>query len=95
MLTMGKDGLEKSSAKVGDKWRISLSGMNVGQKTVTLEVSYAEPAYVAELYYKPLTILVWWGIGIMTVGAGLTAWTRRLRPTRINEAKATGPEPDI
>ena len=68
--------------------------MNVGEKSVTLQVRYVEPAYIAELFYKPLTILVWWGIGIMTVGAGLTAWTRRLRPNELSEPKATEPEPD-
>ena len=94
MLTMGKDGLEKTSAKIDDKWKISLEGMNVGEKSVTLQVKYVEPAYIAELFYKPLTILVWWGIGIMTVGAGLTAWTRRLRPKEVSEPKATDPEPD-
>ncbi|MBS1721959.1 MAG: cytochrome c biogenesis protein CcsA [Armatimonadetes bacterium] len=92
-LKVGQSGIEDIPAKVGDKYSIRLARMNAADKSATLQVRYQKPAYIAELYYKPLTLLVWWGVGIMTIGGGLTAWTRR-RPVPVAEAEVADAEPE-
>lgn len=92
MLKMTNSGLENFPAKVGTKWKINLVRINAADKSATLQVLYVQPAYIAELFYKPLTLFVWLGIGIMTVGGGLTAWARRFKPSLL-EPKVAKPEP--
>ncbi|MBS1714658.1 MAG: cytochrome c biogenesis protein CcsA [Armatimonadetes bacterium] len=87
-LRMGENGIENEPARVGDKFRVSLQSIDAKDKSATLQVHYNEPAYVAEAFYKPLTILVWLGVGIMTLGGGLAAWGRRPR-------RALRPEPIV
>ncbi len=72
-------GMQDMPAKIGDKYSISLVSMDAANKGATIQVHYLQPAYVAELFYKPLTLFVWLGVGIMTLGGGLTALTRRVR----------------
>ena len=45
---------------------------------VPVQLFYKEPLIPIELYFKPLTGLVWWGAGIMTAGAFLAAFQRRI-----------------
>lgn len=93
MIRVGEGGMESHPAKVADKWKINLVKIDAADKSATLQVQYVQPAYVAELFYKPLTLFVWLGIGIMTLGGGLTAWTRRFKAKAPNEPLAAEPEP--
>lgn len=89
-MVMTDKGLDKEPAKLNDAYSISLEGMSVNDKTATLQVKYNQAAYVAELYYKPMTLFVWLGVGIMTGGAALSAWQRR----RTSEPKDVAKEPN-
>ena len=89
MIRMGEQGMEQVPARINDKYRVALTRMNAADKSATLQIKYAQPAYIAELYYKPLTLLVWLGVGIMTVGGLVAAVARRERP----KSKATDSEP--
>lgn len=80
MITMGEHGMEQVAARVNDKYKISLSRINAADKSATIQIKYVQPAYIAELYYKPLTLLVWMGVGIMTLGGAMSAWARRGSP---------------
>jgi cytochrome c-type biogenesis protein CcmF len=46
---------------------------------VTIDLQYAKPIYVLDLFYKPMTMLVWIGTGIMTLGGLIAAFYRRNR----------------
>ena len=93
MIKVGEGGIENHPAQVNGEWKVNLVKINAADKSATLQVQYVKPAYVAEAFYKPLTLLVWLGIGIMTVGGGLTAWARRSKAQAPNEPLATEPEP--
>lgn len=95
MITLGEGGIEDHPAKAGDAYRISMVSMNAADKSATLQIKYAQPAYVAELFYKPLTLLVWLGVGIMGFGGLLTAWTRRVRSGVAIEPNVIDEEPTV
>ncbi len=84
-IKLGAQGMESNPAKVGSDYAIELVSMNAADKSATLQVKYVQPTYVAELFFKPLTIFVWLGIGIMTAGGFLAAWTRRRSNKSRNE----------
>lgn len=42
-----------------------------------LQLKYNKPWFPIEVFYKPMTILVWAGTGILTFGGLLAAWDRR------------------
>ena len=93
-LKMGENGMENEPARVGDKFRVSLQAIDAKDKSATIQVHYNEPAYIAEAFYKPLTILVWLGVGIMTLGGGLAAWGRRPRAVHRPEPIVSDAEPE-
>ncbi|MBL8048274.1 MAG: cytochrome c biogenesis protein CcsA [Chthonomonas sp.] len=58
-------------------YKIAMRRMEASDQSVTLELFYTDPVYPAEIYFKPLPILVWVGAGIMTIGGFWAAWYRR------------------
>lgn len=42
-----------------------------------LQLKYNKPWFPIEVFYKPMTVLVWAGTGILTFGGFLAAWDRR------------------
>lgn len=60
-----------------DNYFIVLDRIDAASKSATIRLDYKNPIFPMELYYKPLTGLVWWGTGIMTVGGLLAAFYRR------------------
>jgi len=67
-------------AVIDDEFEVSMSAMDAASKNVTLEFGYRRPVLILHTFYKPLTILVWIGVGILTFGGFLSAWHRRRRP---------------
>jgi cytochrome c-type biogenesis protein CcmF len=64
---------------------LELVSMDAGTRSVQLQLKYMRPVFLVELFYKPMTILVWIGTGILTVGGLLSAWHRRRRRTLENQ----------
>lgn len=46
-------------------------------RTIQLQLAYVHPVFPIELFYKPMTMLVWIGTGILTLGGLLSAFYRR------------------
>jgi cytochrome c-type biogenesis protein CcmF len=96
MVRLGADGLEQTPAEVGD-YSIALTRIDAATKTAYLQVRYKDPAFACEVFYKPLTLAVWLGVGIMTLGGGLAAWNRRTRRRTLTDGRAEAsdvePEP--
>lgn len=67
-------------AVIDDEFEVSMPVMDAATKKVTLEFGYRRPVLILHTFYKPLTILVWIGVGILTFGGLLSAWYRRKRP---------------
>lgn len=79
-LVVGSQGGPQSEAeRIDSEFGIKLARMNAADKSVTLSLAYNLPVFPIELYYKPLTILVWVGVGVMTLGGFIAAWDRRRR----------------
>ncbi|MCX7801329.1 MAG: cytochrome c biogenesis protein CcsA [Fimbriimonadales bacterium] len=74
-----QDGVEPIAAPVGHALQMRMNGMNVGDGSVNLQVSFNSPLYPIEVYYKPLTILVWLGTGVLTLAGLAAAWNARPR----------------
>ena len=72
----GAEGPQFETVEVGP-YMVAMRGMDAGTKAATLEFFYKQPYHAAELYFKPLTILVWGGTGIMTLGGIIAAIARR------------------
>lgn len=79
-LTMVARGqLEPTLPAVGADYRIAMAGMNAADKSVTLQLYLSPPLYQIQVFYKPLTCLVWIGTGIFTIGGLMSAMYRRSR----------------
>lgn len=63
-------------AESGDYF-VYLMGMDAADKSVRIQLHYKNPIFPIEIFYKPMTGMVWWGAGIMTFGGFLAAWFRR------------------
>lgn len=71
-------GVIDHSAAINDDVRISMVGMNAGSNAVTLKLLSSKMRYPIEMFYKPMTILVWLGTGIMAFAGLLSAFYRRM-----------------
>lgn len=78
-MVLGDNGMTKENVVLDDDFSIELASMNAADKSVALALKYNRPVLRVHTFYKPLTILVWGGVGILTFGGLLSAWYRRRR----------------
>lgn len=78
----------RKTAVVDDDFAVRLDRIDAADRSAAVTVLYRKPAYAVEVFYKPLTVFVWWGVGIMGLGGLLSAYQRRYRPTSNVEADA-------
>jgi cytochrome c-type biogenesis protein CcmF len=64
-------------ARIGDTYKIHLVSMDPETHAIQVWLEYIQPMYPMEVYFKPLTLFVWVGVGIMTVGGLFAAVIRR------------------
>ena len=76
---VGKDGPVFGEVLLNDSLSIRLLRIDAKDKAVTVQLMYSKPLFPMEIFYKPMTILVWTGAGIMTFGGLWAAWYRRIR----------------
>ena len=72
-------GPDFQPARLGPDYIVSLNRLDAATRNVTLQLLYVQPLMPVEIFFKPLTILVWIGAGIMTLGGLISAWYRRIR----------------
>ena len=87
-LKLADGPMEHEMPQVGQSYRIAMLGMDPSTKSVQLQLLFSPPLYPIILFYKPMTIMVWIGTGIMTFGGLLSAFARR------NAKVARAPNPD-
>ncbi|MCG9895490.1 MAG: cytochrome c biogenesis protein CcsA [Fimbriimonadaceae bacterium] len=75
---MGLEDGEK--VKVSEMYQLALARIDAATKQAFYRFDYVQPAYPLEVFYKPLTWLVWFGVGLMTVGALWAASGRKPGP---------------
>lgn len=76
-IIVGANGPEFVPARLGSDYFVSLNQMDAADKSVTIQLLFVDPLMPVEIFFKPLTLLVWIGVGIMTFGGLLAAWYRR------------------
>lgn len=76
-LTMTEGGLQPDLPVLSKDFRIAMTSMNANDRSVNLQLFLAPPLYPIQVFYKPLTCLVWIGTGIFTIGGFLSAFYRR------------------
>jgi cytochrome c biogenesis factor len=96
-ITIDGGGVKRTDVSLTDNLKLRLVGIDAGDKSATIQIVFAQPAYPAEVFYKPLARLVWWGVGIMGLGGLLAAWARRATRSRpsapIEESPSDAIEP--
>lgn len=73
----GQGGPQMIPANLDGDVYVSVAGMNAADKSMNFQLGYMRPIYWLDFYYKPMTILVWLGAGIMFVGGLISALYRR------------------
>lgn len=89
-LEMGSEGLVPSLTGVNKDLAVSLQGMNASDQSVVLQAHFTRPLLPIELFYKPMTSLVWLGAGILFLGGSMSAFYRR---KALSPAAETRPAP--
>lgn len=75
----GDSGPVQHPARLDQNMQLVLVGMDAATKSVNLKVQLTTPIYPIEVYHKPMTILVWLGTAILTLGGFIAAFYRRSR----------------
>jgi len=88
-LELGADGVKPSITPVGTQFFAVLGRMDASDRSVELRLLFQRPLYPVELFIKPMTLLVWFGTGILTLGGLMSAFARRSRRKRAPVAEAT------
>lgn len=73
---------DQPKAVVNDDIALRLAGIDAATGGANIIADYRTEMFPVQVFYKPLTILVWWGVGIMTLGGFLAAYSRRYRPQK-------------
>lgn len=93
-ITLGDGGMTPSFTPVGEQLFAILGRVDPKDNTAELRLLLQKPIYPVELFYKPMTNLVWIGTAIMTIGGLMAALQRRRRPTRPVVPMPTEPKPE-
>jgi cytochrome c-type biogenesis protein CcmF len=92
-------GTKDHPVAVDQNLMLAVKGMDVSTGAVTLQMMFQKPIYPIEVFYKPMTILVWLGTGMMAFAGLLSAWYRRPRrptdPPQAPGAKEPVPMPEL
>jgi cytochrome c-type biogenesis protein CcmF len=86
-MELTEGGIQPVLTAVGTEFFAVLGRMDAGTRNVDLKLLFQKPLYPVEVYYKPLTILVWVGTGILTIGGLMAAFGRRRRIVAEREPK--------
>lgn len=90
-MILGQGDFNEVPAPVNDSTLITMRGMQAGQHSVTFQLLSAKPYYPITMFFKPLTILVWAGTGILAFAGLLSAFYRRVRRVPDGVAEEAAP----
>lgn len=79
-MELTESGMRRNPDIVSDDYYVNIVRMNAADQAIDVQLGFIRPIYPVELFYKPMTIFVWLGAGIMTLGGFMSALMRRYRP---------------
>lgn len=83
---IGINGPEQPTVPIGPDYLISVNRIDAASKNVTLNIFFPRrPFHPVELFVKPMTIFVWLGTGIMSLGGLWAAISRRRNQNELIE----------
>lgn len=77
VLRLTEQGVEPEMVPAAPGFLVAMSRMDAATQSVDLQLLFSKPLYQIDLYYKPMTILVWLGTGILVLGGLISAVMRR------------------
>lgn len=84
-LQMTPRGERSVPAPLGRDYKLAVESIDPGAGTARVKVKLARPIYKIDVFYKPLTVLVWAGAGLLALAGFAAAWTRRVRTDGVPE----------
>jgi len=88
VMRLTEQGVEPDMVPAAPGFLVTLSRIDAASHSVDLKLLFSKPLYQVDLYYKPMTILVWLGTGILFCGGMISAWMRRSKnPVSSDDAK--------
>ncbi|HJP82411.1 MAG TPA: cytochrome c biogenesis protein CcsA [Fimbriimonadaceae bacterium] len=75
------------------EFRVMMTRIDAATKGAEIQLFFREALYPIDLYYKPMTGLVWAGAGILAIGGFLAAFYRR--PKNPKSGEPVEPEPQL
>lgn len=96
-MEIGQGEIKRATADTSTM-TVSLQKIDAATGNATFEFFYKSALYPLDVYYKPLSILVWIGAGIMTLGGFIAAYDRRNRrapkSSKTTYSEWVDPEPE-
>lgn len=77
VIRLTEQGIEPEMVPAAPGFLVTMSRLDAASQSVDLKLLFSKPLYQIDVYYKPMTILVWLGTGILLVGALIAAAMRR------------------
>ncbi|MCW5942690.1 MAG: cytochrome c biogenesis protein CcsA [Fimbriimonadaceae bacterium] len=75
----GPGEISRRPLLLNEHYNLVLDRLDAATGEATVQLRYVKPWFPIEIFYKPLTLLVWIGTGILTLGGLLAAWEKRRR----------------
>ena len=76
-IQIGKGGLKYNPVRVNENLLLYLQRIEAKNSSAMLQFYYIKPVYPLEVFYKPMTLLIWIGTALMTLGGIWSAIYRR------------------
>jgi cytochrome c-type biogenesis protein CcmF len=94
-IELTSNGMTEQPIPLSNDISISVGKLDAATKTAEIKAIFKDSIYPVQMFYKPMTILVWLGTGLMAFAGLLSAWYRR-RPKSIStdEERTAQVEPD-
>lgn len=84
-IQLGNGGIIEIPDAIDSSTGITLKSLDAASGDATISFKLNHPVWAIDMFYKPLTGLVWLGTGIMAFAGFLSAWYRR-RPRALDKA---------
>lgn len=78
-LELTDSGMAPQGAPAGNDLVLYMDRMDAASRSVEMQLMFRHPLFPVDLFYKPLTSLVWIGAGLLFLGGGMAAASRRVR----------------
>ncbi len=91
VMKLTEHGVEPNMVTAAPGFLVTMSKLDAATQSVDLKLLFSKPLYQIDMYYKPMTILVWLGTGILLAGGLISAYMRRVRKQAASLPESSAP----